>query len=590
MPRCASWRDEVLALLDADRADENRLAALVALGDVLDDGVELGYLALVDQVCLVGSGHRLVGRDLHHAELVGGHQLGGLGGRRAGHPGELVVHAEVVLQRDRGEGLVLLFDLHALFGLDGLVDALAPAAPLEDATGELVDDLHLAVLDDVVLVLLVQLLGLEGDLHLVDEVLLHLVVEVLDAESGLDLVDARLQRHDDALVLLDLVVHVALELADDLGELAVQDRRVGDAPGDDQRGPGLVDEDRVDLVDDGVVVPALGLVDEPPGHVVAQVVEAHLVVRAVRDVGAVLLALLGGRRLEPGDDQADVEAEEAVDAAHPLGVAPGQVVVDGDEVDAVAAEAVEVRRQGRHQGLALTGLHLGDPAEVQRRAAHDLHVVVALADGPPRRLAHHGEGLDGDVVEVGAVAEPLAEVGGLGAQLVVGEPLELRLEGVDVGDHALQRLQLLALAGAEDAIEDAHAGFEPTGYPCPGSWRSIWAGIASAGSAVRDPAQAQSVGEGGGAELAGALGLAAGAGVAVAAVGGVVLGPVVEVVARLHVAVEAVLGQGVEAGVVAEPVGLLGGRWDRRGRRRRHRGSGRTRRRRRSPARPRSRR
>ena len=33
---------------------------------------------------------------------------------------------------------------------------------------------------------------------------------------------------------------------------------------------------------------------------------------------------------------ADVEAEEPVDLAHPLGVALGQVVVHGDEVHAVA--------------------------------------------------------------------------------------------------------------------------------------------------------------------------------------------------------------------------------------------------------------
>src|SRR3712207_6901915 len=44
------------------------------------------------------------------------------------------------------------------------------------------------------------------------------------------------------------------------------------------------DEDRVDLVDDGVEVPALDQVGLAPGHVVAQVVEAELVVGAVRDV------------------------------------------------------------------------------------------------------------------------------------------------------------------------------------------------------------------------------------------------------------------------------------------------------------------
>ena len=130
--------------------------------------------------------------------------------RGAGHAGELVVQAEVVLQRDRGEGLVLLLDLHALLGLDRLVQALGPAPALEDAAGELVDDLHLAVLDDVVLVALVELLGLERGLELVHEVLRDLVVEVLDAERLLDLLDARLGRRDGALLLVDVVVDVAL--------------------------------------------------------------------------------------------------------------------------------------------------------------------------------------------------------------------------------------------------------------------------------------------------------------------------------------------------------------------------------------------
>ena len=68
------------------------------------------------------------------------------------------------------------------------------------------------------------------------------------------------------------------------------------------------------------------------GHVVPQVVEAHLVVGAVGDVGGVGgLALLAG---EAVDDQSHLQAQEAVDLAHPLAVALGQIVVDGDDVDA----------------------------------------------------------------------------------------------------------------------------------------------------------------------------------------------------------------------------------------------------------------
>jgi hypothetical protein len=75
--------------------------------------------------------------------------------------------------------------------------------------------------------------------------------------------------------------------------------------GDDQRGAGLVDEDGVDLVDDGEVVSALDHLLLVDGHVVAEVVEAHLVVGAVGDVGGVGLAALLGREIV--DDQADRE-------------------------------------------------------------------------------------------------------------------------------------------------------------------------------------------------------------------------------------------------------------------------------------------
>ena len=85
--------------------------------------------------------------------------------------------------------------------------------------------------------------------------------------------------------------------------------------------------------------------------------------------------------------------------AHPLRVAPGEVVVHRDEVHAPARERVEVRGQRRHERLALAGLHLRDPAEVERGAAHDLHVEVTLAEHPPAGLAHDRERLGEELVE-----------------------------------------------------------------------------------------------------------------------------------------------------------------------------------------------
>ncbi len=440
---------------------------------------------------MVDPDHRPVGGDGHHRQVVGVGELGRLGLGRAGHARQLLVHAEVVLEGDGGEGLVLVLDPDPLLGLHRLVQALRPAPTLEDAAGELVDDLDLAVLDDVVVVALVQLLGPQGGLELVDVVGRQLVVEVVDAEGLLHLGDARLEGEDGALLLVDLVVLVADQGADDAGELVIQGRRVLHLAADDQRGAGLVDQDRVDLVDDGEGVAPLHHLVAGHGHVVAEVVEAELVVGAVSDVGAVGQAL-HLRTVVAGQDDADGEAQPPVDLAHPLRVALGQVVVDGDDVDAPAAEAVEVDGQGGHEGLALARLHLRDPAEVEGGPAHELDVVVALADGAAAGLAGDGEGLQEEVVEglvdvVGAgPVDPLPELDRLVLEVGVGKGLDLPLEGVDVGHQGGERLELLALPGTEDLRQDRH-GRQSTGGPPGRGWSGGGTGGSSQARMKRGP-------------------------------------------------------------------------------------------------------
>ena len=259
---------------------------------------------------------------------------------------------------------------------------------------------------------------------------------------------------------LERVARLALLQAQhQLGEVAVPLGGLVGRTGDDQRRTGLVDEDGVDLVDDGEVVPALDEFVLGPRHVVAQVVEPELVVRAVGDVALVLLAALGRRHV--GEDAADAQAQELVDAAHHLGVALGQVVVDRDEVDAVAGERVQVRGQRADQGLALTGLHLGHVTEVEGGTAHHLHVVVALAQDALGRLAHGGEGLGQQVVQALAVGVALLVLVGEGAQLGVGEVDEVLFDGVDLVRDAVQLAQDLAFACTHDLREDGHGGWSP---------------------------------------------------------------------------------------------------------------------------------
>ncbi len=123
----------------------------------------------------------------------------------------LGVETEVVLQRNRGQRLVLSLDFHAFLGLNRLVHAVVVAAPGQHAARVLVDDQDLTGVHDVVAVPEEQLLGADRIVQETDERSVGGLVEVFHAQLVLDLVDARLQDADRLLLLVDLVVLVARE-------------------------------------------------------------------------------------------------------------------------------------------------------------------------------------------------------------------------------------------------------------------------------------------------------------------------------------------------------------------------------------------
>ena len=148
-----------------------------------------------------------------------------------------------------------------------------------------------------------------------------------------------------------------------------------------------------------------------------------------------------------------------MDASHPLGVALCQVVVDGDDVHAVAGQRIEVGGQHTGQGLALTGLHLGDVAVVQRGATHDLHVEVLLVENAPRGLASDREGLGQHFVERLALGDPILELAGLGLQFVVGQRRDLVFQRLDVRCDRIESLDHAAFADAQQLVQ--HRGSSP---------------------------------------------------------------------------------------------------------------------------------
>ena len=328
-----------LRLFDRHRADQHWLISGAALLDLLDDGVVLFFRRAIDLIVMVLALDRDVGRNLDHFHPVDLAELPGFGHRRAGHAGKLGVEPEVVLEGDGGERLVFLLDGRFFLGLDRLVQALGVAPALHHAARELVDDDDLVVFDDVVGIPSKELMGLEGlvdvmqQRHVLDIVERAAFDEAAFAQQLLGALDAGIGQADGARLLVLLVV-LFLEMRNERVDRPVQFGGVFRRARDDEWSPRFVDQDGIDLVDDREVELSLDHVFQTELHVVPQVVEAVFVVRPVGYVAGILgAALLVGKAM---NDAADRQSEELVYLAHPNGIALRQVVVDGDDMHALA--------------------------------------------------------------------------------------------------------------------------------------------------------------------------------------------------------------------------------------------------------------
>jgi hypothetical protein len=185
-------------------------------------------------------------------------------------------------------------------------------------------------------------------------------------------------------------------------------------------------------------------------HVVAQVIEAELVVGPVGDVGGVGGLLVLVRHLREVD--ADRQAKKAVQASHPFRIAVGQVVVDRHHMHAIAGQRIEVGGQRCDQRLAFAGAHFGDLPVVQDHAADQLDVEVAHAQAFAG-LANDGEGFRQQRIQRLTIGRTGLEFGRLAAQALVGQRADTCFQRVDLADNLRVLLDQPIIAAAENLLE-----------------------------------------------------------------------------------------------------------------------------------------
>ena len=318
------------------------------------------------------------------------------------------------------------------------MEAVGIAASLHQTARELVHDDDFVTPHHIVTVTLHDGLGPKGCGEAVGKLDVFRGIEIGNAQHLLDFGNGAVSRSHSLLLFIHGVVRALFQAGHSFGHNGVHIRGFLAGAGNNQRRTGLIHQNGVHLIHDGKIQLPLHHLVLLDNHVVAEVVEAELVIGTESHVAAIGVLSLG--EIHIMGNKAYGEAQEFIKMAHPLAVALGQVVVHRNHVHTLAGEGIQVHRQGCHQGLAFTGAHFGNAALVEAHAADELHIKVAHAQDAAGSLAGHRKGLGQDIVQGLTVGQPLLELSSAASELVISKVLHLRLQGIDF-------LHYLAIAG-----------------------------------------------------------------------------------------------------------------------------------------------
>ena len=421
----------------------------MGLFDGLHYRVEFFFLSLIYGVVQIFSDYRTVRGNLNNVHAVDLAELLLLCERRTGHAGFLVIFIKEVLERNIGQRLALALYLNMLLGLDSLMQAVRIAAAGHDTSCKLVYNQNLIILYHVVLIPEHQIVSTQRQDNIVLNLQIFRISQVFNVEIILHALYAvRSQIYNLILFidnkitrLCDLLTHDGVHLAEltagfaplhgfcqDIADL-IKLCGLSALAGNDKRGPRLINQYRVHLVDDGVMKIPLYQLLLINNHIVTQVIEAELIIRHVSDVAGIgCPALISCASIE---HHAYGQAQRFMDLSHPFCVTVSQIIVYRNNMDALAFQRVQICGKRRYQRLSFTGLHLGDTALMQNNSSDQLYPVMLHAEHTSGCLADCGKCVHQQIIQRLAVFQTLLKLFRLTFQFLVRQLHHFRTKSFD---------------------------------------------------------------------------------------------------------------------------------------------------------------
>jgi len=149
----------------------------------------------------------------------------------------------------------------------------------------------------------------------------------------------------------------------------------GHRTGNNQRRTCIVNQDRVDLIDNGIIMLTLYQVFGAYCHIVTQIIEAEFVIGTKCNVCHISTAA-GFRVGLMLVNAIHAQTMEHIKRPHPFRVTLSQVIIYGYDMHTVSGQRIEEYRKRSHQSLTFTCCHFGNLALMQYHTTEKLYIIM----------------------------------------------------------------------------------------------------------------------------------------------------------------------------------------------------------------------
>ena len=137
----------------------------------------------------------------------------------------------------------------------------------------------------------------------------------------------------------------------------------------------IINQDRINLIYNGIIVHTLHHVFDRMCHVITQIVKTKSIICSIGDISHVGFATFS-RVWFVIINTVNTKTMELKDRCHPSAVSFGKIIIHSNQMNTIATQCVEVNRKRSNKCFTLTCLHFTNFTLMKDDSPNQLNVVV----------------------------------------------------------------------------------------------------------------------------------------------------------------------------------------------------------------------